>query len=67
MGGPFTWSGQLWYYEFYDWMYGTEGWYPYGDVFESGNSPSGEYARNARAFEVDLTGFSIRAGLRIRF
>ena len=67
LGGPFTWSGKLWYYEFYDWLYGTNEWYGYADIFETGNSPSGDYARNGRAFEVDLTGFSLRAGICIRF
>jgi hypothetical protein len=67
LGGPFTWSGKLWYYEFYDFLYGTDGWYPYADIFETGNEPSGAYARNGRAFEVDLTGFSLRVGMRIRF
>ncbi len=67
LGGPFTWSGKLWYYEFYDWLYGTNEWYGYADIFETGNSPSGEYARSARAFEVDLSGISIRVGVCIRF
>jgi hypothetical protein len=67
LGGPFTWSGKLWYYEFYDFLYGTDGWYPYADIFETGNEPSGDYARAGRAFEVDLTGFSLRAGIRFRF
>jgi hypothetical protein len=67
LGGPLNWSGELWYYEFYDFLYGTNGWYPYADIFEAGNAPSGDYARNGRAFEVDLTGLSIRAGIRFRF
>jgi hypothetical protein len=67
LGGPFDWSGKLWYYEFYDWLYGTDGWYPYADIFETGHEPSGEYARNGRAFEIDLTGFSLRMGIQVRF
>ena len=67
LGGPFTWSGKLWFYEFYDFMYGTDGWYPYTDTFEEGNEPSGDYARNGRPFEIDLTGVSLRVGIIVRF
>lgn len=56
-------SGKLYYLEYY-WPY-TNRWYP-TQVVER-EKPSGSYFRNVREVSIDLSGFSIRAGLRIQF
>lgn len=56
-------TGTMWYYEQQDPDTGL--WYPLVDISE--DTPSGADVREAREFEVDLSGISIRAGIRIKF
>lgn len=64
MMGPFEESGEytMWYYEF---LIGTE-YYPqtHFDEEEPYDPP---YFRNVRKAEIDLSGFSVRAGFKFRF
>jgi hypothetical protein len=57
-----TTSGNLWYFEKYN--SSLANWYSQIQVSEE--SPSGSDIRNARAFTVDLSGFSIRIGIRLK-
>lgn len=56
-------SGTMWYYEFYDDELGK--WYPFLTMMDE--EPSGTDIRNVRKFEADLSGFSLRAGFKIKF
>jgi hypothetical protein len=56
-------SGKLYYLEFY-WPY-TDRWYPSQTV--QSQKPLDSRYRNVREASIDLSGFAIRAGLRIRF
>ena len=56
-------SGTWWYYEMLDSDLGK--WFPLIEAVE--DRPSGSDIRNARKFEADLSGVSLRIGLRIKF
>jgi len=56
-------SGTLWFVEALD--PDIDVWFSQITIAEQ--KPSGTETRNAREFEADLSGFSLRAGIRIRF
>jgi len=56
-------SGTMWYYEAQD--FDTGKWYSMIVLQE--DKPSGYYIRNIREFEVNLSGISLRTGIRIKF
>jgi len=58
-----TWTGKLYYYESYEWW--TDRWYPTLDTLPE--KPAESWMRNIREGIVDLSGFALRAGLRIQF
>lgn len=55
-------SGNLWYFEKYNATLGD--WYSQIQVSEE--APTGTDVRNARAFTADLSGFSIKIGIRLK-
>jgi len=55
-------EGSLYYFEWLPW---TDNWYPMVDI--SGEEPSGDRIRNVREAEVDFSGFTFRAGIKINF
>jgi len=57
-----TTSGDLWYFEKYNSTLGN--WYPQIQVSEE--APTGTDIRNARTFTANLSGFSIRIGIRLK-
>jgi len=57
-----TTSGNLWYFERYNPT--LDNWYSQIQVSEE--APTGSDVRNARAFSVDLSGFSIKVGIRLK-
>ncbi len=57
--------GVLWYFEELDQDYGSGEWFP-GITISTGR-PTGPTVRNVREFEVNLSGISLRAGIRINF
>ncbi len=57
--------GVMWYFEELDQDYGTGEWFP-GITIATGR-PTGPNFRNVREFEVNLSGISLRAGIRINF
>ena len=57
-----TTSGDLWYFEKYNAT--LDNWYAQIQVSEE--APTGSDVRNARAFAVDLSGFSIKVGIRLK-
>jgi len=61
--GPFEWGGEYtwWYYEY---RYNTE-YYPRLSFNEE--EPDEPLYRNVRKAEIDLSGFSVKAGFRFRF
>ncbi|NIM89958.1 MAG: SH3 domain-containing protein [Candidatus Aminicenantes bacterium] len=61
--GPFEWGGEytMWYYEYSD---NAES-YPRVYFFEE--EPDNPNYRNIRKAEIDLSGFSVKAGFRFRF
>lgn len=61
--GPFEWGGEytMWYYEYSE---NTE-YYPRIYFFEE--EPDNPNYRNVRKAEIDLSGFSLKAGFRFRF
>lgn len=61
--GSGTESGTMWFLDQYDGATGQ--WYSV--IMLSEDQPSGPDVQNVREFEVDLSGFSIRAGIRIKF
>jgi len=58
-----VWSGKLYYWESYEWW--TNRWYPC--LGTESEKPSASWYRNIRQGFVDLSGFALHAGLRIRF
>jgi opacity protein-like surface antigen len=58
-------EGLMWYFEELDQNYGSGKWLP--AITIATDSPSGPNIRNAREFEVNLSGISLRTGIRIRF
>ena len=58
-------EGSMWYFELLDQNYGSGEWFP-GITISTG-TPSGPDIRNVRKFEVDLSGVSLRTGIRIKF
>jgi opacity protein-like surface antigen len=58
-------TGSLWYFEELDTNYGSGEWFP--GITLARNSPTGAGIRNVRKFEVNLSGISLRTGIRIRF
>lgn len=64
-GTTVTDTGSLWYLEELDTNYGSGEWFP--GITLSRNSPTGAGIRNVRKFEVNLSGVSVRTGIRIRF
>ncbi len=56
-------SGNLYFLEFY-WPY-TDRWYPSRAV--QSEKPLDSYFRNVREASIDLSGFAVRAGLKIQF
>jgi len=56
-------SGEYTMY-YYEYLAGTE-YYPHTHFFEE--EPSDPYYRNVRKAEIDLSGFSVRIGLKFRF
>jgi hypothetical protein len=56
-------SGTLWFLEVSDPDIGAE----FSQISLAEQKPSDPEIRNAREFEADLSGFSLRAGIRIRF
>ena len=58
-------KGFMWYFEELDQNYGSGEWFP-GITIASG-LPSGPDIRNARKFEVNLSGISLRTGIRLKF
>lgn len=65
LGGTGSESGTLWYFEALDTTFGTGEWY--SSLTLSETQPTGVDIRNVRKFEVDLSGFSARVGIRIKF
>lgn len=57
-----TTSGNLWYFEKYNATLAN--WYSQIQVSEE--APTGSDVRNVRAFTVDLSGFSIKVGIRLK-
>lgn len=57
--------GSMWYFEELDQNYGSGEWFP-GITISTG-TPSGPDIRNVRKFEVNLSGVSLRTGIRIKF
>jgi len=57
--------GSMWYFELLDQNYGSGEWFP-GITISTG-TPSGPDIRNVRKFEVNLSGISLRTGIRIKF
>jgi hypothetical protein len=57
--------GKMWYFEELDQDYGSGEWFP-GITISTGR-PSGANIRNVREFEVNLSGVSLRTGIRIKF
>jgi len=57
--------GLMWYFEELDQNYGSGEWFP-GITIATGR-PTGPNIRNVREFEVNLSGISLRAGIRINF
>ncbi len=57
--------GSLWYFELLDQNYGSGEWFP--GITISTRAPSDPDLRNVRKFEVDLSGISLRTGIRIKF
>jgi hypothetical protein len=58
-------EGSMWYFELFDQNYGSGEWFP-GMTISTG-TPSGPDLRNVRKFEVNLSGISLRTGIRIKF
>jgi len=58
-------EGLMWYYEELDQNYGSGEWFP-GITVTTGR-PSGPDIRNVRPFEANLSGVSLRTGIRIKF
>jgi opacity protein-like surface antigen len=58
-------TGSLWYLEELDQNYGSGEWFP--GIVSSTDRPTGVGIRNARKFEVNLSGISLRTGIRIKF
>jgi len=58
-------EGSMWYFELLDQNYGSGEWFP-GITISTG-TPSGPDIRNVRKFEVNLSGISLRTGIRIKF
>lgn len=58
-------EGSMWYFELLDQNYGSGEWFP-GITISTG-TPSGPDLRNVRKFEVNLSGISLRTGIRIKF
>jgi opacity protein-like surface antigen len=57
--------GSLWYLEELDQNYGSGEWLP--GIMLSRNIPVGSDIRNVRKFELNLSGVSLRTGIRIKF
>jgi len=57
--------GSMWYFELLDQNYGSGEWFPGITIVT--DTPSGPDIRNVRKFEVDLSGVSLRTGIRIKF
>jgi opacity protein-like surface antigen len=57
--------GSLWYLEELDQNYGSGEWFP--GIVLSADRPTGVGIRDARKFEVNLSGVSLRTGIRIKF
>ena len=57
--------GSMWYFEELDQNYGSGEWFPGTTIATS--PPSGPDIRNVRKFEVNLSGVSLRTGIRIKF
>lgn len=64
-GFIYTDEGLMWYFEELDQNYGSGEWLP--AITIATGSPSGPNIRNAREFEVNLSGISLRTGIRISF
>jgi len=60
-----TFEGLMWYFEELDQNYGSGEWFP-GITVTTGR-PSGPDIRNVREFEANLSGVSLRTGIRIKF
>lgn len=58
-------EGTLYYYEYQDTWTPTSGWYP--TVRIEDQDPSGTDYRNVREAIVDFSGFTFRAGIKIKF
>jgi len=58
-------AGLMWYFEELDQNYGSGEWFP-GITIATG-PPTSPDIRNARKFEVNLSGVSLRTGIRIKF
>jgi len=58
-------EGSMWYFELLDQNYGSGEWFPGMTI--STPPPSGPDIRNVRKFEVNLSGISLRTGIRIKF
>ena len=58
-------TGSLWYLEELDQNYGSGEWFP--GITLSRNTPTGATIRNVRKFVINLSGISLRTGIRIRF
>jgi len=64
-GNTVTDVGSLWYFEELDQNYGSGEWFP--TITVATGPPSGPDIRNVRKFEVNLSGVSLRTGIRIKF
>jgi sRNA-binding regulator protein Hfq len=59
-----SWSGQIWYYELYDSDLDNQ----YGFLSLHEEAPEADdFIKNVRAGEININGFSLRAGIRIFF
>ena len=59
-----AWSGKIWYYELYDSDLDNQ----YGFLSLHEEAPEAdEFIKNVRAGEININGFSLRAGIRISF
>lgn len=57
--------GTMWYFEELDQNYGSGEWFP--AITISTGRPSEPDIRNVRKFEVNLSGISLRTGIRVKF
>jgi len=62
-----SWTGKLWYYEDYI-SYLRSKYYGHYDLFKAGDEPVNDnFTKNVRPAEFNITGFSLRIGVKIGF